>query len=156
MKANNRVVRYLRGTIGQGICVKTKTTVELICWCDSDWATCPNTKRLVTGYVVHYRGSLVSYKYKKQHTVSRSSAEVECRSMALAFAKVTWLEGWFAELNVPIIKPINIMRDSKSSIQLESNPIIHEKTKHIHIDCHFFRDKIKTGLVKIVYFPTQY
>ncbi|XP_047267861.1 uncharacterized mitochondrial protein AtMg00810-like [Capsicum annuum] len=52
LEATNRMVRYLKGTVGQGIWLKAHPAIELICWCDSDWATCPNTRRSVTGYVV--------------------------------------------------------------------------------------------------------
>ncbi|KAM3220616.1 putative mitochondrial protein like [Capsicum annuum] len=92
LEAANRVIRYLKGTVGQGIWLKSQPTAELVCWCDSDWAACPNTRRSVTGYVVQFGSSLISWKSKKQHSVSRSSAEAEYRSMASALAEVTWLE----------------------------------------------------------------
>ncbi|XP_047250123.1 uncharacterized protein LOC124885903 [Capsicum annuum] len=75
--------------------------------------------------------------------------------MASAVAELTWLEGLFAELNVPMSKPITLFSDSKSAIQLAADPIFHERTKHIEIDCHFFRDKIKSGLVHTRYIPTH-
>uniref|UniRef100_A0A3Q7GZU5 Reverse transcriptase Ty1/copia-type domain-containing protein n=1 Tax=Solanum lycopersicum TaxID=4081 RepID=A0A3Q7GZU5_SOLLC len=81
------VVRYLKGTVGQGIWLKAQPTTTLTCWCDSDWAACPNTMRSVTGYIVKFGDSLVSWKSKKQQTVSRSSAEAEYRSVASAVAK---------------------------------------------------------------------
>lgn len=90
----------------------------------------PSTRRSVTGYVTQIGESLISWKSKKQHTVSRSSAEAEYRSMASVVAELTWLEGLFAELNVPIHEPITIFSDSKFSIQLAANPIFHERTKH--------------------------
>lgn len=85
----------------------------------------------------------------------QSSAEAEYRSTASAVSEITWLAGLFAELNVPICKPITVLSDSKSAIQLAANPIFHERTKHIEIDCHFIRDKVKTGEVKTMYVPTQ-
>jgi len=150
-----RVVRYLKGTVGQCVWLQAKPTTTLTCWCDSDWAACPNTRRSITGYVVKFGESLVSWKSKKQQTVSRSSAEAEYRSMASAVSEVTWLLGLFTELGVPVQSPIHILSDSKSAIQLAANPIFHERTKHIEIDCHFIRDKIKAGVVDTIHVPTR-
>ena len=148
-------MRYLKGTVGQGIWLKAQSATTITCWCDSDWVACPNTRRSVTGYIVKFGDSLVSWKSKKQQTVSRSSAEAEYRSMASAVAEVTWLIGLFNELNVSIQMPITVWSDSKSAIQLAANPVFHERTKHIEIDCHFIRDKVKTGLIQTEYVHTH-
>ncbi|XP_019246328.1 PREDICTED: uncharacterized protein LOC109225979 [Nicotiana attenuata] len=97
-----RVVRYLKGALGQGILMASGHTWELTCWCDSDWAACPNTKRSVTGYVIKFGSSLVSWKSKKQQIVSMSSTEAEYRSMAAATAEIIWLLGLFKDLGVKI------------------------------------------------------
>ncbi|XP_049410702.1 uncharacterized protein LOC125873920 [Solanum stenotomum] len=88
---------------------------------------------------------------KKQQTVSRSSAEAEYRSITSAVSEITWLLGLFKELGVSIQLPITIFSDSKSAIQLAANTVFHERTKHIEIDCHFIRDKIKAGVVDTAY-----
>lgn len=75
--------------------------------------------------------------------------------MASAVADVTWLLGLFKELEVPLKLPVSILSDSKSAIQIAANPIFHERTKHIEIDCHFIRDKIKAGVIHTTYVPTQ-
>ncbi|XP_019257715.1 PREDICTED: uncharacterized protein LOC109235926 [Nicotiana attenuata] len=82
-------------------------------------------------------------KSKKQETVSRNLTEAEYRSMASTVAVVTWLLGLFQELGVAIKTSVLVLCDSKSAIQLDVNPIFHERTKHIEIDFHFIRDKIK-------------
>ncbi|GAA0183289.1 hypothetical protein LIER_30725 [Lithospermum erythrorhizon] len=52
--------------------------LSLTSWCDSNWASCPLTRRSLTFWVILLGGSLVSWKIKKQNTVSLSSAEAEC------------------------------------------------------------------------------
>ncbi|WMV32412.1 hypothetical protein MTR67_025797 [Solanum verrucosum] len=66
----NKIMRVLDNTR------KTKLSV----FCDADWASCPNTKRVVSGFLVKHGDSLISYKSKKQGVVSRILAEAEYRS----------------------------------------------------------------------------
>ena len=42
-KAALRVVRYLKGTVGQGILLRSDSDLNLYGWCDSDYAGCPLT-----------------------------------------------------------------------------------------------------------------
>lgn len=70
-------------------------------------------------------------------------------------AKVVWLIGLLGELDVTLEGPINVFCDSKSAIQIATNPVFHERTKYINIDCHFIREKVQLGLVKLLYVPTN-
>ncbi|GJX45390.1 homogeneously-staining region [Tanacetum coccineum] len=51
------------------------------------------------------------------------------------------------DLGIQLSSPIPILCDNASAIALASNPVQHARTKHIEIDCHFVRDKIKVGQV---------
>ena len=84
MEAALRVVRYLKNAPGLGIILSSEVSHALNVYCDADWATCPMTRKSVSGFVVKLGDSLISWKSKKQSTISRSSAEAEYRSMASA------------------------------------------------------------------------
>lgn len=142
-----RVVRYLKGTPGQGILLSADCDLTLQGWCDSDWAACPVTRRSLTGWLVFLGKSPVSWKTKKQHTVSRSSAEAEYRSMAAITCELKWLKGLLLSLGVNHPKAIKLFCDSQSALHIAKNPIFHERTKHIEVDCHFVRDAITEGLI---------
>lgn len=70
-----KVVRYLKGTLGQGILLRADSPLHLTGWCDSDYAACPLTRRSLTGWIVQLGSSMISWKTRKQDTVSLSSAE---------------------------------------------------------------------------------
>ena len=142
-----RVVRYLKGSPGQGILLPSNCDLRLTGWCDSDWASCPLTRRSLTGWIVFLGGSPISWKTKKQHTVSRSSAEAEYRSMASITCELKWLKGLLSCLGVDHSAPMTLFCDSKSALHIAQNPVFHERTKHIEVDCHYIRDAIHEGLL---------
>jgi hypothetical protein len=81
MEAALRVVRYLKGAPSQGLFFSSNTDFKLIAYFDSDWAGCPLTRRSTTGYCVFLGPSMISWRSKRQKTVSLSSAEAEYRAM---------------------------------------------------------------------------
>ena len=82
MQAAHRILRYLKSNPGQGLFYASDSETCLNAFVDADWATCPDTRRSVTGFCIYIGKSLVSCKSKKQQIVSRSSTEAEYRGMA--------------------------------------------------------------------------
>ena len=155
MEAVIRVVKYIKGTVGLGLFMPSSKSSELTSYCDSDWAACVESRRSVTGYVVKFGNAAISWKAKKQNTVSRSSAEAKFRSMATTVVEIVWLKGLFKELETEIRLPIRLFCDSKAAIQIATHPTFHERTKHFDIDCHIVREKILEGLIQIHYINTK-
>lgn len=49
--------------------------------------------------------------------------------------------------------PINC--DSQVAIHIAQNPVFHERTKHIELDCHFVREKLLGGLISLSFVPSS-
>ncbi|GJV72029.1 ribonuclease H-like domain-containing protein [Tanacetum coccineum] len=70
------VLRYLKGAPGKGIRYKySNCKNNLTGYSDADWAKCLKTRKYVTGYCVFFNNCLISWKSKKQNTLSKSSTE---------------------------------------------------------------------------------
>ena len=75
--------------------------------------------------------------------------------MQQATSEITWLVNLLEELNVTSLKPVTLRCDNQSAMQIAKNPVYHERTKHIELDCHFTREKLMKGLIQLTYLPTQ-
>ncbi|GJR93059.1 homogeneously-staining region [Tanacetum coccineum] len=99
--------------------------------------------------------TLISWHLKNQPVVSRSSTKAEYKALADCSCEITWLISLLKYLKVFVPTLVRILCDNISTIALASNPVQHARTKHIELDCHFVRDKIKVGQIQISYVPTK-
>ncbi|XP_019241950.1 PREDICTED: uncharacterized protein LOC109237474 [Nicotiana attenuata] len=74
LKVAYHVLRYLKGDPTLGIFLTNDADYTVKAFCDSDWASCPQSRKLVSGYIVLLGDSPISWKSKKQSTISLSSA----------------------------------------------------------------------------------
>ncbi|KAK4253919.1 hypothetical protein QN277_010535 [Acacia crassicarpa] len=59
------------------------------------------------------------------------------------------------DLSIPTTGPVSVYCDSKAAIHIASNPVFHERTKHIEIDLHFVREKLQGGLIDLQHVSSQ-
>ncbi|XP_071719282.1 uncharacterized mitochondrial protein AtMg00810-like [Rutidosis leptorrhynchoides] len=106
LKVALRFLRYLKGSPGKGVLFKQTVDFNVSAYVDSDWAKCNFSKKSVTGYCVYLGDCLVSWKSKKQSTVSRSSAESEYRILASLTCEVVWILKILTDLTIKTYLPV--------------------------------------------------
>lgn len=154
-KACKRVLRFIQGTIANGICFTAVTDFRLQGFTDSDFAANLDDRRSTTGFCIKLGSNLLSWCSRKQNVVARSSTEAEYRSLSLATTELIWISSLFKELSLPLASPSLLWCDNEGAIKLAFSPVFHARTKHIEIDVHFLREKIQNQDLDVRYVPTQ-
>ncbi|XP_024179023.1 uncharacterized mitochondrial protein AtMg00810-like [Rosa chinensis] len=84
------ILSYVKHTLDHGLLfTPQRQPVTLSTYSNADWAGCPITRRSTSGYLVYLGSNLISWYYKKQPTIARSSVESEYHFLAHASAETT-------------------------------------------------------------------
>ncbi|KAL0411138.1 UNVERIFIED_CONTAM: Retrovirus-related Pol polyprotein from transposon RE2, partial [Sesamum latifolium] len=115
--------------------------------CQNHWNAALHLLRYLGGFCVFLGPMLISWKSKKQNTVSRSSVEAEYRSLAATVCELQWVSYMLPALGVSYPLPIPLYCDNKAALHIMANPVFHERTKHLDIDCHVIQNQYRAGIV---------
>jgi len=154
-KAPCRVIRYLKQNPSLGLFFPKQSELQLLGYVDADWAGCIDSRRLTIDFVFFLGLSLISWRAKKQLIVFKSSSEAEYRALSTATCELQWLLYLLKDLQIKCIRQSTLYCDSLSAIHIASNPVFHERTKHLEIDCHLVREKVQHGVLRLLPISTN-
>nr|XP_016511091.1 PREDICTED: uncharacterized mitochondrial protein AtMg00810-like [Nicotiana tabacum] len=97
-KVVKRVLRYLHGTIKFGLRVSPNFDFNLRMYSDADWAGDLTDRSFTSSYILFLDSNPISWSFKKQKIVARSSTEAEYRVVANALTELLWVRNLLLEM----------------------------------------------------------
>ena len=67
--------------------------------------------------------------------------------MAQSMCEVMWIHQLLDEVGLKTSLPAKLWCDNQVALHIASNPVFHERTKYIEIDCHFVHEKIQEKII---------
>ncbi|XP_028098592.1 uncharacterized protein LOC114298267 [Camellia sinensis] len=118
------ILCYLKGTLFHSLHYSAQSSLQLHAISDADWAGDPTDRRFTTGFCFFLGTSFIAWRSKKQTLVARS----------IFHSSAT-----------------NLYCDNQSAIQIAHNDVFHDRTEHIKINCHFIRQHVTQGTVRLLF-----
>ena len=126
-----RILRYLKGTIFDGLHFSSHSSLTLQAYSNADWAGDPSYRRSTTRYCFLLGDSLISWRSKKQTVVARSSTKAKYRALTATTAELIWLRWLLQDLGVDCSTVTKLHCDNRSAIQIVHNDVFHERTDEL-------------------------
>ena len=125
LQGAKRILRYIKGTLAEGIFYANTKVVKLVGYTNSDWAGDVETRKSTLGYTFHLGIGAVSWSSKKQPVVALSTAEAEYMAVASCAIQTVLLKRMLEVMHHKQDTPTVIFCDNKSAIALCKNPVFH-------------------------------
>jgi transposase InsO family protein len=122
---------------------------------DSDWAEDRDDRKSTSAYTYRIGDGAISWKSRKQATVSLSSTEAEYKALSDSCKEGLWLRNVLTELCLRPNTAIPIHVDNEGAEALAKNPEHHARTKHIHARYHFIRECVQLREVELLHVSTK-
>lgn len=154
MQALKRVLHYLKFTISNGLHLTRSSNTCLTSFCDADWAGDTIDRKSTGAYLIYLGPNIISWSWKKQPTFSKSSTEVEYRTIATTTRELIWIQNLLQELQILFTAP-TIFSDNIFNY-LCANPIFHSRMKHVAIYYHFILDLFDSKKLQVSHVPISH
>ena len=155
MAAALRVLAYLSCTVNQCL-VYTRPGSDshkhnrLWGWVDADYAGCKDTRKSHTGYVLMLNGAAISWKSKRQATVSLSSAESEFIAASQCGQEVIYLREILKGFGAAQTDSTRLYEDNQACIAMSENTVHRERSRHIDVRKYFVRELVEEKVLKLI------
>jgi hypothetical protein len=148
--AVSRVLQYLKLTSARGLRY-SGSVLNLHGFSDSDWASCLDTRKSVTGWVVFMAGAPVAWQSKLQPIVTTSSMEAEYLAMYALICELLWMLSLLHSIKLTRAHPVKLYIDNAAAECLAKNPVYHQRSKHIDVKYHWLRQHVNSDVFELLH-----
>ena len=128
---------------------------NIIAYSDSDWATDPETRISITGFILYLCGVPISWKSKTQKSVTLSSTEAEYVAMSETAKEISFIYQILESMGIKVELPIIVRVDNIGAIFMAENRAVSQRTKHVDTRLRFVNEFIEKGFIKIRFVKTD-
>ena len=166
------IIRYLAGTVDQGIIVPPVKTLKLRCYVDADFAGLykqdpdadSSSAKSRSGFIIFLGSCPLIWKSYLQSEISLSTLEAEYAALSGALRVVLPIINITTQAATVIETPDGfeavfhneciVFEDNNGALTLATNQRITSRTKYFNVKYHHFWQHVKDGTIKIEKIPT--
>jgi hypothetical protein len=153
-QAVKRIFKYLHHTPDFGLWYSASSSLALHGFSDADFAACQLDRKSTSRTCQFLGSSLVSWSSLKQSSVAQSTTEAEYVATASCCSQLLWITYTMSDFGEEYTH-VPLQCDSTSATSVAKNPVLHSKTKHIEVRCHFLRDNVEKGRITLIHVPSH-
>ena len=163
-KAMLRVMKYCVDTPNRGWTLKPKRSwngkdknmeFEITAKADSNYATCVDTRRSVSGLIVELEDSIIAVKSGMQKIVALSVTEAEIIAIVQCVQGMLYIMRLIESLQLKVRKPMIVYSDNKGAIDLINGWSVGGGTKHMDCRIMFLRELKENEIIRVLWIPTD-
>jgi hypothetical protein len=163
--AVQRICRYLKGTIDNGLILRPSPELRLDAHSDSDFAGLwkqeddqdPVCVKSRTGFVITLATCPLMWHSKLQGQVALSTMEAEYIALSTTLRSLLPLKELVSELAASLLADptfittthSTVFEDNNGALSLATSPKMTPRSKHIAVPYHFFREHVTRGTIQI-------
>ena len=149
MEAVNRILRYLKMTLGKVLMFRKTDWKTIEAYADSNLAGSIVDRKSTFDCCTFVLGNLVTWRSKKQGVVARAVLRPNTGLWVWGYVrKFGSIKFWLIFIRSE--KPMKLFCDNKASISIVNSSVQHDRTKHVKIHRHFIKERLDNGSICIM------
>ena len=152
------LLRYLKGTLGYVFVLAVSViligaALEIVCYCDSDWAGDLKTRKSTSGFLVMLFVCAFHFGARTQSVHALSSGEAELYGIGSATSEALHIKSFLVELKLYKVIKILVYTDSTAGKSMAARFGISKKLRHVQLRYLFVQHLVAQSIVKLFKTP---